>query len=152
MDIGDILKTGAMTFIGSKGSGDAGSGLDIGKVVSALGILGGGEAEAGDGGSQTGLNIGSLVGKLTAGGLGGVVESWLGDGKNEDMSEEQVTSAMGSDTISKFASILGISDQEAAGGLKDALPGIVDQSSRGGSLLDSIGGAEGIAKLAGGLF
>ena len=58
MDIGDILKTGAMTFIGSKGSGDAGSGLDIGKVISALGILGDGGGE----GSPAGLNIGSLVG------------------------------------------------------------------------------------------
>jgi uncharacterized protein YidB (DUF937 family) len=146
MDIGDLLKLGAQMFIESKQSGDAGSGLDIGSVTSALsGLVGGSRGESG-------FDIGSMLSKMDSNGLGGVAKSWLGDGSNESISPDEVARTLGADKIADFASTLGLSTQEATGGLSDALPQMVDNASRGGSLLDSIGGVSGAIGLAGKLF
>jgi uncharacterized protein YidB (DUF937 family) len=58
----------------------------------------------------------------------------------------------GSSKISEFASTLGLSQEEAAGGLSDAIPQMVDKASSGGSLLDSVGGLSGALGMAGKLF
>jgi uncharacterized protein YidB (DUF937 family) len=109
MDMGDLMKMGASAFIKSKLSGNSGSGLDSGMLTSALGgLLGGGN-------SGGGLDIGSLLSNMDSGGLAGVAKSWLGDGDNESISTDQVTSMFGSDKISEFASQLGLSNDEAAG-------------------------------------
>ncbi|WP_458774706.1 YidB family protein [Desulforhopalus sp. 52FAK] len=138
----DLLQMGAKVFSESNLSGDAGSNLDIGSIVSALSGLTGGQ----------GFDLGSILSNLDAGGLGDIAKSWLGDGGNEGISPEQVTSVLGSDKIADFASQLGLSTDEAVGGLSEALPQIMDQGSSGGSLLDAIGGIEGAIGLAGKLF
>lgn len=58
----------------------------------------------------------------------------------------------GSDKISEFASKLGLSEDEAAGGLSEALPQLVDKTSSGGSLLESMGGLSDALGMAGKLF
>ena len=147
MDMGDLLKMGASAFISSKMSGNAGSGLDSGMLTSALGgLLGGGNS------SDGGLDLGSLLSGMNSGGLAGIAQSWLGDGDNEAISTDQVTSMFGSDKISEFASQLGLSEDEAAGGLADALPQLVDNASSGGSILDSIGGISGAMDMASKIF
>lgn len=147
MEMMDLLKMGATMFMNSKQSGDAGSGLDMGALTSALtGLMGG------SGGGGGGLDLGSLVSRMDAGGLGAVAQSWLGDGANEAISPGQITELLGGDTVSNFASQLGLSNDEAAGGLADALPQMLDKASSGGSLLDSIGGVSGAIGLAGKLF
>ena len=148
MDIVNLLKMGATTFINSKASGDAGSGLDIGSLVSALSGLAGGDPGKGGGG----VDLGSLLSKMDAGGLGAIAKSWLGDGSNDAISPDQITNMLGADKISDFASKLGLSNEEAAGGLSEALPQMVDKASSGGSLLDSIGGISGAMGMAGKLF
>lgn len=145
MDMIELLKMGAQMFINSKQSGDAGSGLDMGKLISAFSSLTGG-------GSNAGFDMSSLVSNMTAGGLGDIAQSWLGDGDNAPVSPDQVTNMFGADKISEFASNLGLSNEEAVGGLSDALPHMVDKASSGGSLLDSIGGISGAIGLAGKLF
>lgn len=145
MDMVELLKMGAQMFINSKQSGDAGSGLDMNNLISAFSSLTGG-------GSSGGFDLGSLVSNMTAGGLGDIAQSWLGDGDNANVSPDQVTNMFGADKISEFASMLGLSNEEAAGGLSDALPHMVDKASSGGSLLDSIGGISGAIGLAGKLF
>lgn len=146
MDMIELLKMGAATFINSNKSGNAGSGLDIGTLISAFSGL------AEGGGSNAGIDLGSLVSKMDTGGLGTVAKSWLGDGNNEAISPDQITSMFGSDKISEFASKLGLSKDEAAGGLSEALPQMVDKASSGGSLLDSMGGLSGALGMAGKLF
>jgi len=146
MDMANLLKMGAATFINSKKSGDAGSGLDIGNLMSALSSLAGGDR------SQGGFDLGSLLSKMDSGGLGAIAKSWLGDGNNEAISPDQIANMLGADKISEFASKLGLSNQEAAGGLSEALPQMVDKASSGGSLLDSIGGITGAMGMAGKLF
>ena len=146
MDMTNLLKMGAQMFIDSKKSGDAGSALDIGSLASALSGLAGGDRSGGN------FDMGSLLSKMDSGGLGAMAQSWLGDGNNEAISPDQISNMLGDEKISDFASKLGLSNEEAAGGLADALPQMVDKASSGGSLLDSIGGVSGAIGLAGKLF
>lgn len=143
MDLNDIIKMGAEAFSNSQGSGQAGSALDANSIISALSSLTSGSG---------GLDISSLMGSMQSGGLGEVLQSWLGDGTNAAISGQQIGDILGSDKISDFASQLGLSQDEAIGGLQDALPKMVDNASSDGSLLDSIGGIEGAIGLAGKLF
>ncbi len=143
MNMNELLEMGASMFSKSDLSGEAGSNLDIGSLTSALSGL------AGDG---EGFDLSSLVSNLSTGGLGEIIKSWLGDGSNAGISPEQISSALGSEKIAEFASKLGISTDEAAGGLSEALPQMVDNASSGGSILDSFGGVEGVLGLAGKFF
>lgn len=145
MDMSDLIKMGATMFIKSKMSGDNGSGLDLDSLTSALSGLTGG-------GSSGGLDIGSILGKMQSGGMANMAASWLGDGDNEEVSSSQITDIFGQDKISDFASKLGLSEDEAVGGLRDALPNMVDKASSGGSILDSIGGIEGALGMASKMF
>lgn len=142
MKFDELLNIGAEIFQKSNLSGNAGSNLDVGSIVSALNGLTGGK----------GLDIGALVQNLDGNGLGELAQSWLGDGANSAISPGDIGKVLGPDTIRDFASKLGLSEQEAAGGLSEALPQIVDKGSSGGSLLDSLGGIEGVLGMAGKLF
>ena len=118
------------------------------------------------GGSQTESAAESALGNLIGNGnqfdLAGMVEqftgggadiaekakSWLGDGQNAKISESQIESVIGTDKISQFAKQLGIGQDEAKSSLTDILPQLIDKGSRGGGLLDSIGGVGGLAGMA----
>ena len=104
------------------------------------------------GGSDGQLDIGGLVEKFSGGDLGGLLQSWLGDGDNDAISADQIMSALGDSNINDFASKLGIDAQTAADGLANSVPGVIDQASSGGSLLDSLGGAAGLMDAAKKLF
>lgn len=142
MDMNQILKMGAQAFMDSKGSGEAGSNLDTGAIMSALSGLSG----------NGGLDISSLIGSMQGGGMETMLQSWLGDGGNEAISGNQISNLLGSEKITAFAAQLGISEEEAVGGLQEAMPQMVDKASSGGSLLDSIGGMSGAMGLASKLF
>lgn len=143
MNLNELIQMGATIFRDSSLSGEAGSKLDIDAVTSALSGL------TGSGGE---FDLTSLLENLSTGGLGEIASSWLGDGNNQSVSPEQLSNAIGSEKISDFASKLGIGFEEAAGGLTDALPQMVDNASSGGSILESIGGMEGVIGLASKLF
>ena len=147
MDMGDLIKMGATMFINSKMSGDNGSGLDMGSLVSALSGLAGGNDNSGGG-----IDLGSILGKMQSGDMADIASSWLGDGENKEVSHSQITDIFGSDKISEFANKLGLSEDEAVGGLRDALPNMVDKASSGGSILDSIGGIGGAINMASKIF
>ncbi|MFK8020840.1 MAG: YidB family protein [Pseudomonadales bacterium] len=132
----DILKMGAEILSKQLGGGEGNSDA----IQSALaGVLGG------EGG---GLDIGSLVSGLQSGGLADVAASWLGDGENAAISSSQLQDLLGSDKIGQLASALNSDEGSILSGLQDALPQMVDKSSSGGNLLDSVGGLGGLANLA----
>ncbi len=144
MDMNDLLKLGATAFKDSSASGNAGSNLDTNTIMSALSGLTGSS-------SSGGLDIGEIIGNLTNSGDGNVmnmVQSWLGDGDNEAVSADTVSQMFDSNKLSKFASTLNLSEEEAVGGLQDVLPQLIDKASSGGSLLDSIGGVDGLMGMA----
>lgn len=147
MDMTNILKIAATSFMQSKMSGDSGSALDTDTLISALSRLSGSNSS-----SNNGFDIGDLLGKMQSGGMADIAQSWLGDGQNAEISDNQVTEMLGEDKISDFASQLGLSREEATGGLRDALPQMVDKGSSGGSLLDSIGGIDGAINLVSKIF
>ena len=141
MDLGSILQMGVSAI--QNNSDDATTGLDSDALSSALGSL------MGDGES---LDMGSLMGALTSGGLGDMASSWLGDGENSPISADAITSLFGSEKVAAFASELGLSEESATGALADALPNMVDSASEGGSLasnlLDQVGGVSGLMGMA----
>ncbi len=107
-------------------------------------------------------DIGSaLSGLMGEGGLDGIVNSmkdnpqfsemassWLGDGDNLPISTDELGSLFDSDQIASFASNLGIDSSDAMSKLSEILPSFIDNSSSGGSLLDSIGGLDGAMDMA----
>ena len=114
---------------------------DSAAAESALGNIVGGNGS---------FDLGELVGKFTGSGddLASKARSWLGDGANDSFSPAQIQDAIGGDKIEAFASKLGIGREEASSGLSQILPELIDKGSRGGSLLDSVGGMEGLAGMA----
>ncbi len=99
-----------------------------------------------------GLDLGALTEKLKAGGLGGKLDSWLGDGDNEAVSGEEIKNALGADKVAEMASSMGVDEDTAANQLTELLPNLLDKASSGGSLLDKLGGASGALDAAKGLF
>ena len=95
-----------------------------------------------------GIDLGSLVGNLQNSGLGELAASWLGDGANDAISTSQIESIFGSDKLAQAAQQLGADQGDLLKGLQDMLPQVVDKSSSGGSLLDSVGGLSGLASMA----
>lgn len=136
MDVMDIAKM----MLAKKLGGDS---AQIGNALG--GLLGGGN----EGG---GLDLGNIVSGLQSKGLGDVAQSWLGDGENAEISAEQVQEVLGQESIAKAAAEMGTDEGSLIDGLKEALPQMVDKSSSGGSLLDSVGGVGGLANMAKKLF
>lgn len=105
----------------------------------------------GDGDS---MDIASLVAKMQggSGGLGEIVQSWLGDGENAAISPTQLQDVIDTERLQESASQLGTDQDSLLEMLSSAVPQMVDNGSKGGSLLDSLGGLEGVANLAKGFF
>jgi len=94
------------------------------------------------------MDIGSLMAGFKEKGLGGVAESWLGDGENAEVSTDQLKEVLGEDQVAQAAAKLGTDEGSLLDGLKDALPQLVDQASSGGSLLDKVGGLGSLGNMA----
>ena len=112
---------------------------DIGQVIggelgNAVGEHGGGQ---GSGILQAALaaagGLPGLLSKLQSSGLGGALTSWIGTGANQAISGEQVQAAL-PDIVGQIASKLGIDASQAANGLAQSLPALVDKLSPAGAL------------------
>ncbi|MDP2363176.1 MAG: YidB family protein [Ignavibacteria bacterium] len=77
------------------------------------------------GGQSGGLN--GLISQFTSKGLGDVVGSWVGTGKNLPVSSDQIQSVLGSDQIKNLASKLGIDANAITSQLSNLLPQVVDR-------------------------
>lgn len=118
--------------------------VDAQTVRSALdGLMGDGQGH---------LDVNGLIAKFSGGGdIVGLLGSWLGDGANQALSADTVGQLFGQENLSQFAGKVGVSTEDAAGGLADVIPQLIDQASSGGALLDqfaggSAGGLLGAAK------
>ena len=78
--------------------------------------------------------LGGLVNKLKQGGLGDVVNSWVGSGQNQPVSPKQLSPALGSDIIKALAQRSGLSEEEITKQLSQVLPGVVDKLTPAGRL------------------
>jgi len=94
------------------------------------------------------LDLGGLLGQMNGGGLASLAASFLGDGANQPMSGNQITDLFGQSKMSGFAKDLGVDESTASNSLSDIIPNLIDSNSKGGSLLDSVGGSDMLGSLA----
>lgn len=100
--------------------GGAGGQPDIMQIVQGLMTQSGG--------------LDGLLAKLKQGGLGDVVQSWLGNGQNLPVSAEQITKALGQPQVAAVAKQFGIDPQQVSNLVAQNLPGLVDKLSPNGAL------------------
>ena len=72
--------------------------------------------------------------KLQKGGLGNLVNSWVGSGQNQPASPNQLGPALGPDIIKTLAQRSGLSEEELTRQLSQVLPGLVDKLTPNGRL------------------
>jgi uncharacterized protein YidB (DUF937 family) len=135
------------SVLGALGQGQAGGG-HAGLLNAVIGMLGPGGGAAASGG------IGGLVGlveRFHQGGLGDVVNSWVGTGQNLPVSGDQLRSVLGGDTVANLASQLGMNHGDLLGQLSHLLPQVVDQLTPNGQLPQAGGGLGDLAGMLGGL-
>jgi uncharacterized protein YidB (DUF937 family) len=95
------------------------------------GLLGGGQAN----GDAAAGGLGSLTGMLSQLGLGDQVQSWIGTGENQPVSADDIQNSLGSNgTLAELASSAGVSESEAAGGLAQLLPELVNKLTPNGKI------------------
>jgi uncharacterized protein YidB (DUF937 family) len=115
----------------------------LGLSVDAETIASGLKSLLGENGDN--IDLAGIASRMASNGnLGGILESWLGDGGNASIGADDILALFGEDKLGDFASKVGTDTQSAASGLADVLPQVMDKASSGGSLLDSVGGAKGL--------
>ncbi len=123
---------------GALGGGTGGSQNDI--LSSIMNLIGG---------QSGGLN--GLISQFTSKGLGDIISSWVGTGKNLPISSEQIQNVLGSDTIKNIASKLNIDTGSVANQLSNLLPQVVDKLTPDGKVPEGDILSKGMSML-GGLF
>ena len=108
-------------------------------LSSVMGLIGG----------QGGLN--NLISQFGAKGLGDVIGSWVGTGKNLPVSPDQLKSALGDDTVKNIASKLGMDSNAVTSQLSNLLPDVVDKLTPDGKVPEGDMLSKGMEML-GGLF
>jgi len=78
--------------------------------------------------------LGGLVNKLQQGGLGDVVNSWVGSGQNQPVSPSQLGSALGPSILKTVSQVTGLSEDDLTKQLSQVLPGLVDKLTPNGKL------------------
>ena len=90
-------------------------------------------------GGQTHAGFNNLLSTLTNNGMADQVKSWVDKGANQEVSGQQVASALGPDTMNQLAQSTGLSPSDAADHLARQLPTVVDKLTPGGSVPDEAG-------------
>jgi uncharacterized protein YidB (DUF937 family) len=111
MDFSDLLS----------GLGGAEGGADPAKLIGGVQ-----EVFASQGG------VDGLLAKLRAGGLGGVVDSWVSTGENQPVEPAQLGAALGPDTVNQLSARTGLSIQSLLPMLATFLPMIISHLTPNG--------------------
>ena len=111
MDLMDSLKSA----IGGGGQKDA-------LMSTVMGLLGG----------SGGLN--GLISQFAPKGLGDIINSWIGTGKNLPVSADQLQSVLGNDTVKNLASKLGMESGALTSQLTNLLPEVVNKLTPDGKV------------------
>jgi uncharacterized protein YidB (DUF937 family)/outer membrane protein OmpA-like peptidoglycan-associated protein len=83
--------------------------------------------------------IGGFFDRFRNAGLGGVLDSWIGTGKSEPITEGQLETALGNDAIDSIAARAGVGRETAASAIAGMLPQVVDTISPEGEVPDNEG-------------
>jgi uncharacterized protein YidB (DUF937 family) len=115
--LGALLASGALFRGGAQQSASTGS--QSASTGSAGGLLSG---------------LGGLLDKLQQGGLSNATNSWVGNGQNQPVSSNQLSSALGPDVIKNLAQQSGLPEEDLSKQLSQILPGLVDKLTPNGRL------------------
>lgn len=120
---------------GMLGGGGLGGGMP-GGLGGALpgglgGLLGG---LLGGGGSSAGGGLGGLLDQFRQNGYGDHADSWVGTGQNRRLAADELSHALGPDTIDELEQQTGMPRQQLLSELSEHLPDAVDQFTPDGRL------------------
>jgi uncharacterized protein YidB (DUF937 family) len=110
---------------GSAGAGQGDGGLgNLGDLLRGTlgGVLGGAAA-----GTVLNGGLGGLLKQFQENGQGDVAHSWIGTGPNKTISEGDLSSALGGDTLNTLSQQTGMGRDDLLEGLRQYLPRFVDQ-------------------------
>ena len=79
-------------------------------------------------------DLSSIAQKLRESGLDEQVSSWISKGQNLPVVGEQIQRALGNDVVAGIASKLGISQEQAADEVAEAMPEVVDELTPDGQI------------------
>ncbi|MFI5763210.1 MULTISPECIES: YidB family protein [unclassified Streptomyces] len=136
-DLGSLL--GGLLGGGSGGQGGGGGNI-LGSLLGALmggGGAGGAQAAGAAPGAGAGAAnnpLGGLLDMLKKSGLMDQAQSWVGTGENQPVSGEEIAKALPDDTLAKVAQEAGVSPEDAAHQIAQALPQAVDKLTPEGSV------------------
>jgi uncharacterized protein YidB (DUF937 family) len=83
---------------------------------------------------RDGTGLTGLLERFNQGGLGQLVQSWVGKGANQQLSAEQAKSILGADAIAEIAGQLGTSEEAASSKVAGILPQLIDKLTPDGEL------------------
>jgi uncharacterized protein YidB (DUF937 family) len=75
-----------------------------------------------------------VTSKLSAGGMGQQVQSWIGHGKNEPVTGQQVQDALDTDSLNQLAQQTGQTPEQASAQVARVLPEMINQATPQGSM------------------
>jgi uncharacterized protein YidB (DUF937 family) len=87
----------------------------------------GGAAAGGAGGALVSGGLGELINRFEQNGLGGIAQSWIGNGPNQPVSPNNLEQAVGSDTLDTLAREIGMNREQLLSRLSAELPHTVDK-------------------------
>ncbi len=111
-------------------------GRGIGRSSGGLGDLLGqvlGGAAGGRGGAS---GLGGLLAQMQQAGFSDQADSWVSRGANQPISPDAMTQIFGRDGIEQISRQAGVSQEEAARGLSQLLPEVVDHMTPDGDVPD----------------
>lgn len=91
-------------------------------------------ANAGQGGANGLGGLAGLAEQFQRGGLGDVMNSWIGTGQNQPVSPDQLGSVLGDDLLDKLTRQTGLNPGDLLGQLSQVLPQMVDQATPEGRI------------------
>jgi uncharacterized protein YidB (DUF937 family) len=108
-----------------------GGGFGGGMAGGLGGLLGG---LLGGGGSSAGGGLGGLLDQFRQNGYGEHADSWVGTGQNERLAPDELSHALGPDTIDELEQQTGMPRQQLLAELSEHLPDAVDHFTPDGRL------------------
>ena len=118
-------------------------GLLDGLLGSMMGGMAGQQPQAQGGGQllqmvltmlQQNGGIEGLLAKMQQAGYGNQAQSWIGTGQNQPVPPDALSQIFGQGQLADIARQLGVSRDDAAGGLARALPDVVDRMTPDGRI------------------
>ena len=119
---------GIFDQLGQAAAGMMGNSSQNPLVQAAIGLLGQNSAVGG---------LAGLIQAFQKNGMGEIVNSWVGTGKNLPISPEQIQQGLGVDLLNQLAAHAGLSSEAASGQLANLLPGLIDKLTPDGKLPDT---------------